>query len=197
MDDARWQEWVSGLTQGDDAVVREFWDRYGPMLQRVAANHMGDRLRLRAGPEDVVQSVCRTFFRRARAGQFQFDDGDALWRLMCALTLTKVRELARHHRRGKRSFDREIGSDAEGGGPMDSVADAGAAPDDAALFADEFDRLLGSLDEEERALVDLKLQDLTHDQAAERLGVSERTVRRLFQRVQAKLSKSLAAAPSE
>jgi hypothetical protein len=68
-DDERWQRWVKGFREGDPLVWQEFWEQYGPMLHQIAAKHMTDRLARRVGPEDVVQSACRTFFRRGRLGQ--------------------------------------------------------------------------------------------------------------------------------
>jgi DNA-binding CsgD family transcriptional regulator len=40
-------------------------------------------------------------------------------------------------------------------------------------------------------MIDLKLQDMTHDQVADLLGISGRTVRRLFMKLQRKLARSL------
>jgi len=56
------------------------------------------------GPEDLVQSACRTFLRRAQIGQFRLADSEELWRLLCAITLTKVREQTRFHMRQKRGL---------------------------------------------------------------------------------------------
>ncbi len=193
MDDEDWGTLVRGFRDGDPDAVRVFWDRYGPLLHRVADSHMADRLKARVGPEDVVQSACRTFFRRAKAGQLQLDDSEGLWRLLCAITLNKVRKQARYHRQQRRSLDREVpaasSEDSTSGGVP--VADHRPAPDEAVAFADEFEQLLDGLNAEERAIVDLKLQDLTHEQAAERLGVSERTVRRVIQRLRAKFGRDL------
>jgi hypothetical protein len=61
----------------------------------------------RVGPESIAQSVCRTFLRRAGDGQFQVRDEDALWGLLCAIALTKVRERVRFHRRHRRDLGRE------------------------------------------------------------------------------------------
>ena len=49
--------------------------------------------------------------------------------------------------------------------------------------------VIESLGEEEKQLVALKLDDMTNDQIAEKLGCSERTVRRLLKQVQARLKK--------
>ena len=189
-EDGRWQDLIRGLRDGDSRCERAFWQEYGEALQRLADRHLGGGLRARVGPEDVVQSACRTFLRRARVGEFQLPDSAALWRVLCAITLTKVREQARFHRRQKRGLDQEVplAADSDAGAVP---ADRGPAPDEAAAFADQFEQLLAGLDDEERQVVALKLQEHTNEEVAEALGCSERTVRRLVKRVQARLAKLL------
>jgi RNA polymerase sigma factor (sigma-70 family) len=162
------------------------------MLHQIAAKHMTDRLARRVGPEDVVQSACRTFFRRVQVGQLQLNDSESLWRLLCAITLTKIREQARYHSRQKRGMNQEVPLAADPGNSsalgFQPIA-PGPSPVEEVAFTDQFEQLLGSLDEEERQIVDLKLQELTHEEVAQRLGISERTVRRLFKRIQSKLTR--------
>jgi RNA polymerase sigma factor (sigma-70 family) len=186
---ARWDRLIDGLRTGDQRVAQEFWDKYGHMLHAVADKHMADGLRRRIGPEDVVQSACRTFLRRAKVGEFQLEDSEALWRLLCAITLTKIREQARFHLRQKRGLDQEKHALADDGSSDFGLEAPEPTPAEAAEFADQFQQLLATLDEEERQIVDLKLQDYTHEEVAEKLGCSERTVRRIVKKLQARLSK--------
>jgi RNA polymerase sigma factor (sigma-70 family) len=69
----------------------------------------------------------------------------------------------------------------------------GPTPDVAAAFSEVFANLLCSLDESDRRLIDLKLQDLTNDEAAEVLGLHERTVRRMLEELRAKIERLLYA----
>jgi RNA polymerase sigma factor (sigma-70 family) len=89
-------------------------------------------------------------------------------------------------------MDREVPLDADSGdaGPAADAADRGPAPEDAVEFADQFDHLLASLDPEERDVLRLKLDGLTNEQAANELGSSERTVRRLVKRLQGRLARA-------
>lgn len=184
--------WIDGLRHGQSRVLSDFWQHYGPMLERLADKNLGKGIRPRLGPEDVVQSVCRTFFRRAKEGQFELNDEDGLWRLLVAITLTKVREKTRYHMRAKRAMQNEtpMGGSEEDGPPLPAV---GPSPEEAAEFSDLLEATLSGLDDEERQVVQLKLQDLTHDEVAERMGCSERTVRRILKKVQSRLEGVLAA----
>jgi RNA polymerase sigma-70 factor (ECF subfamily) len=184
----RWQRLIDGLRKGDPQVASEVCRQYEAPLRKLADRHMTPGLQRRIDPEDVVQSVCRTFLRRASVGQFRLADSEGLWQLLCAITLTKVREQARFHLRQKRGLDQEIPAGALSSG--DTAEPFGAAPgpspDEAAAFADQYQQVLASLDEEDRQVVELKLQDHTNEEVAERLGISERTVRRIVKRAQAR-----------
>lgn len=190
-EEERWQRLIHGLRTADPQITREFCEQYSDLLEQIASRHLPQALRRRVGPEDVVQSVCRTFFRRAREGQFQLADSESLWSLLCAITLTKVREQTRFHLRQKRGLDQEVAGRLcpDDGVPSIGPAAPGPTPAEAAEFADQFQQLVASLDAEERQLVDLKLQQYTNAEAAEQMGCSERTVRRLLKRVQARLER--------
>lgn len=188
--DDRWDRLIVGLRKGDPQIVAEFCNSYGGLLQQVAENHLASRLRRRVEPEDVTQSVYRTFLRRVQAGEFQLPDSEALWRLLCVITLMKVRQQARFHFRKRRGIDREVPADSN---PTDSdmpvfVPQAkGPTPAEAAELTDQLKFLLDCLDGQERRIVEIKLQDCTNDQVAAQLGCSERTVRRVLKNLQARL----------
>jgi RNA polymerase sigma factor (sigma-70 family) len=193
-DEEGWQRLIDGLRAGDSQVEREFWEQYGQALFRVAERRLSPQMQARFGPEDVVQSVCRTFLRRARAGEFQLADCSALWKVLCVITLTKVREQVRFHRREKRSVDHEVRLPAPSGEKDDEsiqLPDPHAEPAEAVAFADQMQALLAMLDEQERQVVGLKLQDLTNEEIARQLNLSERTIRRTLKRVEEKLGSAV------
>lgn len=186
-DDADWLRVIRGLRDGDRQVLFDFWKNYGVALQQVAEMNLAPGVRRRVGPEDVVQSACRTFFRRAQIGQFQLADAEELWRLLCAITLNKVREQTRFHLRQKRGLAQEVHASDDSNASFPAAA-AGPTPAEAAEFADQLEQLLASLDPEERQIVDLKLQDFTQEEISQQLNCSERTVRRILKRIQARFA---------
>src|SRR5438105_3121282 len=155
---ARWQSLIDGLRRGDQRAAQDFWDQFGHLLQQLADKHLARGMRRRIGPEDVAQSACRTFLRRARIGEFQLPDSESLWRLLCAITLTKVREQTRFHLRKRRGLDKEVHaavrpageSGAGESGPGFERAAPGPTPAEVAEFDDQFQQLLASMEEEER-----------------------------------------------
>lgn len=194
-----WQWMIDGLRGGDPEVIGAFVKRYGKSLEAVADRRIVTQMGRRFEAPDVVQSVCRTFLRRVEGGEFQLDDAESLWRLLCAITLTKVREKARFHLRRKRSLGREedLSTPSSDGERKDGLAQQPGedpSPDEAAEFADTFEHLLGELDDEERQLVDLRLQQKSSEEIATVLNCSDRTVRRLMSRLQARFEEILGEA---
>ena len=194
VDDKAWHDWVDRLVDGDEVAIAEFWGEFADPLERFAAQHLTVRLQRRVGPEDVVQSACRTFLRRAQDQQFALSDSKGLWRLLCVITLTKIREHVRFHLRQKRGANREQQlhtGDDDSRRPGHELAAEDPTPAMAAEFADEFAKLLSGLDDEEQQLVHLKLEQHTNLEIADKIGCSERTVRRILKRVQSRLARML------
>jgi RNA polymerase sigma-70 factor (ECF subfamily) len=71
---------------GDLAAARQIHDRYAERLIAVARRLLSDKLAARIDPEDVVQSAYRSFFLRARDGQYVVRESGDLWRLLIAIT---------------------------------------------------------------------------------------------------------------
>lgn len=187
LNESDWDQLVLGLRAGTPEACAKFWKHYGSELMRLADRHISERLKRRVGADDLVQSACRTFFRRLSDGQFELPDADALWRLMVAITVTKARRAARNHGRAKRDMNAEVRIDDAAGyeGKMDQagLVDASDSPIDVAEFHDQMERLFECLSDQECQVVNLKLQQFTNREIAERMACSERTVRRLTQQV--------------
>jgi RNA polymerase sigma-70 factor, ECF subfamily len=190
------QHWVQEVMAGENEAVEEFWLRYGQNLQRLAGSRMSAALQRRLGPEDVVQSVCRTFVRRARVGEFHLHDTEELWRLLCAITLTKVRQHARFHYRKRRSLLQEqipsgAGACRRTGTIIDQFPDDAPTPDEGLAIAEQMQILFDELTEEESTLIRLKLEGVRQDDIAICLGCSKRTVGRLLLGVRTRWSAPL------
>ncbi len=185
---------IEGLRSGEQEALTAFWNHYGPMLERLADRNLARGLRRRFGPEDVAQSACRTFLRRAQAGEFEIDSSDGLWRLLCAITLTKLRQQARFHGRKKRDLRQEKHLDSinlQGRPKIPQVAAEASVPEEAVEFADQMQALIDSLEDKEREILELKLQQVDNEEIARQLGCAERTVRRRLQRIEAVFTKLL------
>jgi DNA-directed RNA polymerase specialized sigma24 family protein len=149
-------------------------------------------MRHRIDPEDVVQSACRTFLRHLQAGGYQDTESPNLLSLLCAITLNKVLHKTRFHLAGKRDVRRETSAPPDEPERSDRsfvAVDPEPTPAEAAAFAEQWERLFGSLDAEERRIVDLKLQGYGHKEIAATLHRTDRWVRKVFERLRVRLGR--------
>src|SRR6266852_848168 len=72
-------EWLSQLQSGDDAAVREVFQRFSRRLIGLARKQFNAMLRNKVDPEDVVQSVYKSFFLRYGEGKLHVESWDNLW----------------------------------------------------------------------------------------------------------------------
>jgi RNA polymerase sigma-70 factor (ECF subfamily) len=190
----RFEAMVRGLVAGDQQAYFEFWELYGKRLKGFVDNRFPSPLKPRMEPEDLVQSACRSFFLRATSGRLEISDGESLWRLLCAISLNKLKMKYRFHSAVKRDLKRErdLGDDQGASSPAYyEPAAKGSLPDDAAMFAEQLEQVLNTLSDFEQQIVRLKLEEFTNEEIADKLGCSERTLRRNVHKLRAKLAGAL------
>jgi RNA polymerase sigma factor (sigma-70 family) len=177
--------WLEGLREGNDADVQRLWDRYFQRLVRVASARLPGHARRAADEEDVALSAFHSFCDRVGRGQFpQLVDRDDLWRLLVTITTRKVVESVRRQTRKKRGGGRVQGESAmmnpdaldEG---MAQVLSCEPAPEVAAEFAEDYERLIDKLEDPALKSVALrKLEGYSSEEIAAELGTSRRTIDR-------------------
>ena len=199
--EAQWQTFITGLAEGSPAAQEEFWARYGKRLDLVTRKNFPAGLNRRLAPEDIVQSTCRSFFTRIVAGKLEVSDRDSLWGLLCAITLNKTRMKQRFHLAQRRALNREQDTHAHTSSGEDRVAfepaSAAQPPDEAVIFAEQLERVMDLLDPTEKQILQLKLDNYSNEEIAARVNRSDRTVRRVVERLQGKLAAALNAGGPE
>lgn len=193
--EAQWQEFIQGLASGSSSAQEQFWQRYGKRLDVVTRRHFPPGLNRRLAPEDIVQSTCRSFFTRIKDGRLEVSDRDSLWGLLCAIALNKTRMKQRFHLAQRRAINREQDINASSSDsserPSLEPAASTAPPDEAVIFAEQLERVMEMLDATEKEILQLKLDNYTNQEIADKVNRSERTVRRVVDRLQDKLSAAL------
>ncbi len=158
----------------EQALVRRYSDRLVALARRV----LPTGVRRRTDPEDVVQSVYRSFFRRLTEGQFAFQDAHDVWRLLAAMTYRKAQNVTRFHRRECRDVRRERALD---GCPEPELEPTAS---DVSLLFGCLEDLLASLPDRYRSIVVRRLQGESIEQIAQAVERSERTVLRVLAHLQ-------------
>jgi DNA-directed RNA polymerase specialized sigma24 family protein len=176
--------WLSKLRQGHPEAAQRIWDRYFTQLVILARKKLRGRQFGIADEEDVAISALDSLCRNARKGRFPLlADSDGLWRLLVVITARKALQLLRGEGRSKRDPRRSDDDLDPADDPtlIEEFVGNEPSPEFAAQVAEEYDRLLKVLDDDQRAIAAAKLEGLTNPEIAARLDRSLRTVERKLQ----------------
>src|SRR5260370_7025785 len=94
--DLTFETLLERLRGGDGEAAQEIFQRYARRLIALARSRLNPLMRQKVDPEDVMQSVFKSFFARQDEGQFDLTDWDSLWSLLTSLTLRKCGYRTRH-----------------------------------------------------------------------------------------------------
>jgi RNA polymerase sigma factor (sigma-70 family) len=168
--------WIDQLQAGDRAAAQPLWERYFHRLVALARRKLLGAKARGADEEDVALSAFDSFWRGLKRGRFpDLQDRDNLWKLLVVLTARKASDLMRHERRLKRGGAQTAGADQE----LAEVSGQEPSPDFAAEYADNCQRLLDLLGDDELRTVALsKMEGYTTEEIAGRLNCAQRTIER-------------------
>jgi len=178
---ARWQT-------GDQAAAAQLFQRYAGRLVALARTQLSAKVAHRVDPEDVVQSVYRSFFADSREGRYAVERGGDLWQLLVTMTLHKLTNQANRLGTQKRAVSRE-----QHFGSEDSLFGLGApmarqpSPAEAAALADLLEQVLRDLGPPQRRIVELRLQGYNLDEIADAIPCSLSSVRRVLEGIKKQL----------
>jgi RNA polymerase sigma factor (sigma-70 family) len=168
-----------------ERAATELWTRYSARLLGLARQKLSPRIRRREDENDVLQSMYKSFCLRQKQGMFDLNDRNDLWKVLVAITENKALNVAAKNTRQRRDVRREP---APGGSEDDSdgqkkdallgVPAPQPTPQQAAVLVDEFERRVGSLNDQLRQVALWKLSGCSNQEIAEKLGWVERTVER-------------------
>ena len=178
---------VEQFQAGDASSADELFHRYVERLSRLARSRLSPRLARRVDPEDVVMSAYRSFFLGARDGRFVIQRSGDLWALLVRMTLHKLYRTAAFHRAEKRSIDVEDRTPAS----LNHIQSDEPTPEEAVALADFLEALLAELPAPHRRMLELRLQGERIPEIAIETGVTERTVRRVLERMRDRLGSAV------
>ncbi len=185
------------LDQGDPTAYQEIFDRFAGRLVELARRQLGPQLKAKLDPEDVVQSVFRSFFRRQDAGEFYFSSWDSLWGLLVTITLHKCGHQVQYYLAAKRDVRQEIGQNPEADLSSEEVRSSWRAlvrdpsPEEASMLRDLLQELMSHLMPIQREILTLRLQGYSTAEIAEQVGRSQRLVQYTLKSLRGRLEKLL------
>jgi RNA polymerase sigma-70 factor (ECF subfamily) len=188
-DDAAFAALMDRLRRGDQTAAWEVFDRYARRLAGLARTRLSSRFAAKLDPEDVVQSVFRSFFHRHADGQFELSNWESLWALLTVITLRKCGHKTEHFLAACRDVRREtVPLSEECATSWQGIA-RDPTPVEAAVLTETIATLLGELAERDRGIVELSLQGEPAEAISAKLGCSERTAARVLGRVRRRLER--------
>jgi RNA polymerase sigma-70 factor (ECF subfamily) len=163
------------LREGQPDAATQLFDRYASKILALASAYLGKDLVPRFDAEDILQSVFRTFFRRAGQGEYDLPDGNNLWKLLFVIGLNKIRSKGAHHRADMRDVRLTTT------GPAAESALTGLCAEDTHALTElklTIEEILGKFPASQRVIIELRMEGDKVDEIARKAGRSKRTVER-------------------
>lgn len=176
------------LHRGEEDAATQLYLRYADRLKSLAARQTAGDLRTRIDPEDIVQSVFRTFFRRAVEGHYQVPEGEELWKLFLVIALNKIRRTGAWHHAAKRDSRTTLGTEN-----LHEVGEQATGQDETSLNVLQIviEETLSTMPNTTREIVKLRIAGHEVSEIAGMVSRSKRSVERVLQDFRAKLGESL------
>jgi RNA polymerase sigma factor (sigma-70 family) len=185
--------WTRAVRDGDEQAAQRLWEHYFARLMRLARKGLSDMPTATYDEEDAVLSAFNSFVNGVQADRFpQLDDRHNIWRLLVVITKRKIAERDRYQHRQRRGGDNPpVPATLE---ELEQLLSDEPAPDFAAEFVDQYERLINSLKEEpQRTIALMKLEGFTNEEIATKLNCAKRTVQRKLELIRASLEEVMAA----
>jgi RNA polymerase sigma factor (sigma-70 family) len=178
------QSLLRRIQSGHSDASTQLYLRYAQRLQALVASKSSPDLARRVDAEDIVQSVFRTFFRRAALGDYSVPEGEQLWKLLLVIALNKVRAEGAYHRAAKRDVRQTRGGEA-----FEQAIESGRGNDEIALATLRMviEDLLAGMPEANRRVIELRIEGNEVKEITELTQRSKRTVERVLQSFRARL----------
>jgi RNA polymerase sigma-70 factor (ECF subfamily) len=180
------------VQRGQDDAATALYLRYAKRLRALVKAQRGADLASRVDPDDIVQSVFRTFFRRAAEGHYDVPPGEELWKLFLVIALYKVRDTAAFHRAGKRDVGRTVvGADVDWSAAGHPPRGSGRDEEALTILQLVIDEILDKLSPAHRRIVELRVEGHEVGDIAAQTGRAKRSVERILQEFRGRLAAAI------
>jgi RNA polymerase sigma-70 factor (ECF subfamily) len=173
---------LRGIRNGSEDSAALLYRRYAQRLHQLIKARFSRELARRLDPDDLVQSVFCTFFRKAGQGCYDVPAGEELWRLLLVIALNKVRAKAAFYQAAKR--DVRLTARLENGEPVARPGAEDVAYTHLRLVVEE---TLQPLPPVYRDVVRLRIEGHEVAEIAAKTRRSKRTIERVLQGFREKL----------
>jgi RNA polymerase sigma-70 factor (ECF subfamily) len=189
MNDDQFTALLARARAGEVAAVEALLGEFEQELQLIVRVHMPRVLRGKFDSMDFVQAVWASVFTGSPEGWGHFANIRHFRAFLAGVARNKVlAEFRRRTKTSKYNLSLEEPLYVQRGGREEprSVVAPGPSPSQQAQAADRLEQIVQGRSPVESQMVALRRQGLTYEEIAQRLGVHERSVRRIFEELRAR-----------
>ena len=157
-------------------------------LVRLASSKISRKFNGKVEPEDVVQSVFKSFFARHKDGRVYPQNWNEMWSLLATMTVRKCYRSTEKYLSNKRSVSREISLNVNSHHSF-GVEDRLPNAMEVMIFEETLASLLEPMTDLQKQIIALKLSGFTKSEISKKVGRTERTVYRAFNVIRRQLQK--------
>ncbi len=190
-DDTSFLNLLVQLENGHPSAAARVFDRFADRLVALARSRMNAPILQRVDPEDVTQSVFRSFIQRQEAGQYRLENWGGLWGLLVTMTVRKCGRRAEEFYAARRDIRREIRGQANADDSQADfdIPDSQPMPEEAVAITELLEKLVEGLDPRGREVLALRLQGYSVAEISQQIGRTQRTIQRVLESVQRRLTR--------
>jgi RNA polymerase sigma factor (sigma-70 family) len=171
------------IAAGSESAVESLVTQYGSQLFRAVRRRLNTRLRSKFNTSDFVQAVWASFFFD-REQLARFEQSRDFVAFLTKMAQNKVvDECRRRLQTQKANLQRERSMSADASEEI-VLRSREPAPSQVAIRNEQWERMMGGLPQQYRQILELRAAGETQEAIADRLGISERTVRRVLAKLQ-------------
>jgi len=182
------QNLMEQIADGSESAVESLLGLYGDHLCRAVRRRLNRALRPKFDTSDFVQAVWASFFcDRGQLARFEHS-GDFVAFLTKMANNKVVDECRRRLQTQKANVNRErsLSEDASGETVLPGRE---PTPSQVAIGHEQWERMMGGVPSHHRPILKLRAAGSTHEEIASLLGVNEKTVRRVLNKLRGRMER--------
>jgi len=181
--DAELQNLLQQVVNGSEDAARQLFDKYGKLLLFLIRQRMHKKLRARFDSTDIAQDVWASFFSEPLEKR-AFQSKEELIGFLVGLAHKKVSDVKRHAVSAKkRSLDREQSLDDSQEFDKEELMGPDRTASQIVMSREEWTRFLSTQSPVRRKIFMLMRDGKTNLEIAAELGISDRFIRRVMDRL--------------
>jgi RNA polymerase sigma-70 factor (ECF subfamily) len=179
------QELMERVRQGSQEACQELYQLYGHHILHVVRRKLHAKLRPKFDSLDFVQDVWASFFAD-QVRERTFSTPEELIAFLASVAQHKVIDAFRQRmQRQKHNLNREHSLDGSAAFHVEKLTGPGPTASQVAVAKETYDQMTTGQPDRFRRVIDLLRHGHTHKEIADALGVNEKTIRRLVDKLKA------------